>query len=183
MRVEVWSPKHSNACACSYVKIKVNTAGTVRQKMLAALKTLTFSNRAKPAYQPMNDETGGRLQIPTIFIGVAWPGVCSVFLTDGWRRLHDGEAAGLSASTPRAGQRAGLDGRQFPAGGAVGCGDGGGSGGVSRTQGISIIRVLYLLRAQRLRLLQRQHRRVGLSGYCCVIDCWSFYRDTDLSCK
>lgn len=93
------------------------------------------------------------------------------FLVDRWWGFHAGEAAGLPAPPPWAGQRSGLDWRFPPPGWPLRVGDWGGRpGGLSFTWGpcprwlwglrrwrLSFLRVLYLLRTQWLRLLQREH--------------------------
>ena len=94
-------------------------------------------------------------------------------VADGWRGLHAGEAAGLPAPPPWAGQWSGLDWRLPTPGGSFRTGDRGGwPGWVSFTcgprprrlwglwGGFSFFWVLYLLRAQWLWLLQREHRGV-----------------------
>lgn len=95
-------------------------------------------------------------------------------VADGWWGLHAGEAAGLPTPPPWAGQRSGLDRRLSPPRGPLRVGDRGGRpGGLSFTWGpcprrlwglrrwrLSFLWVLYLLRAQRLWLLQREHRGV-----------------------
>ena len=98
--------------------------------------------------------------------------ICVTVFADWWWRLHAWEANGLPASPPWAGQWAGLDWWLPPPGGPLGAGDWGGRpGGLSFTWGpcprqlwglrgrwLSFIWVLYLLRAQRLWLLQCKHR-------------------------